>query len=114
MSKKRMQYEVADDNLFKELRCKEPQELLTRAKLLDKVSGLIKVSDLPQNEVAVKLGITQPKVSMLISGRLSAFSTDTLLQYLSILGCQVEIRIKKPSKLSIFVRRGRIAVKGMR
>lgn len=78
---------------------------------MDDVSTLIKNSGLAQKEVAEKLGITQPKVSMLVSGQLSAFSADTLIHYLSILGCEVQIRVKKPrSKIGIFRHRGHIAV----
>ena len=109
--KKEKDYEVTTGNIFEELGLDQPDELLARAELLRQVSALIKNSGLPQVEVAKKLGITQPKVSMLVGGRLSAFSTDTLLHYLSILGCEVEIRIKKPrSRLGIFRRKGGIAV----
>ncbi len=104
-------YEVTTGNIFAALGCDQPDELLARAKLLDQVSALIKNSGLSQQDVAKKLGITQPKVSMLVTGRLSEFSTDTLLRYLSILGCEVEIRVKKPrSRIGIFRKRGRIAV----
>jgi predicted XRE-type DNA-binding protein len=86
-------------------------ELLARAKLFRQVGSLIKACNLSQQEVALKLGITQPKVSMLVSGKFSAFSTDTLLHYLSILGCEVQIHVKKPrSKIGIFRRKGCVAV----
>jgi predicted XRE-type DNA-binding protein len=104
-------YEVTKGNVFAALQCDQPDELLARAKLLDQVSTLIKKSRLSQQQIAKKLGITQPKVSMLVGGRLSAFSTDTLLHYLAILGCEVQIHIRKPrSRVGIFRRRGRIAV----
>ena len=75
------------------------------------VGDLIENSKISQREVAKKLGITQPKVSMLVSGRLSAFSTETLFHYLNILGCEVEIRVKKPrSGVGIFKHKGCIAV----
>jgi predicted XRE-type DNA-binding protein len=99
------------DNIFAELGLDQPEDLLARAKLLSEVASLIKASHLSQTEVAQKLGITEPKVSMLVSGRLSAFSTETLIHYLSILGCVVQIHVKKPrSRTTIFRRRGRILV----
>jgi len=52
--------------------------------------------------LAKKLGIIQPKVSALVSGKLSDFSTDTLLHYLSTLGCKVEIKIRRPRTTNIF------------
>ena len=111
MSKQNKENEVTTDNIFADLELDQPDELLAKAKLLHEVTSLIKASNLSQIEVALKLGITQPKVSMLASGRLSAFSTDTLLHYLSVLGCEVQIRVKKPrSRLGIFRHKGCIAV----
>lgn len=78
-----VKYEDSTDNIFADLELDQPEELLAKAKLLSEVSSLIKTSKLSQQEVAKKLGITQPKVSLLVSGKLSAFSTDTLLHYLS-------------------------------
>mgnify|MGYP001441049133 CR=1 FL=1 len=109
--KKEKDYEVSTGNVFADLGLDKPEELLARAKLLDQVSTLIKNSGLSQKEVAKKLGITQPKVSMLVGGRLSAFSTDSLIHYLSILGCEIEIRVRKPrSRVGIFRNKGYIAV----
>lgn len=108
---KETDYEVTEGNVFAALGCNQPDELLARAKLLDQVSSLIKNSGFSQQEAAKRLGITQPKVSMLVTGRLSEFSTDTLIHYLSTLGCEVEIRVKKPrSRIGIFRHKGCIAV----
>lgn len=108
---KETDYEVTEGDVFSALGRKNADELLARAELLDKVGALIENSRLSQSKVAEKLGITQPKVSMLVNGRLSQFSTDTLLHYLSILGCEVKIHVKQPrSRVGIFGRRGCIAV----
>ena len=104
-------YEVTEGNIFEALEREQSEELLARAKLLHQVSGLIKKSGLSQKEVAKRLQISQPKVSMLVTGRLSEFSADSLMHYLFLLGCEVEIRIKKPrSKVGIFRHKGYIAV----
>jgi predicted XRE-type DNA-binding protein len=108
---KETDYVVTEGNVFAALGRKNPDELLARAELLDKVSTLIENSGLSQSEVAKKLGITQPKVSMLVNGRLSEFGTDTLLHYLFILGCEVKIHVKQPrSRIGIFKHKGCIAV----
>lgn len=83
-------YEVTTSNIFADLGLDQPEELLTRAKLLNNVSTLISKSKLSELEVAEKFGISQSKVSILVSGRLSAFSMDTLLHYVSILGCDIQ------------------------
>lgn len=112
MTKKKKDFEVTTGNIFADLGLEQSDELMARAKLLLEVGTLIKASGLSQREVAQKLGISQPKVSMLISGRLSAFSTDTLLHYLSILGCDVQIHVRKPrSRVGIFRHKGCIAVR---
>ena len=69
--KKKLDYEVTEGNIFAALERPNADELLARAKLLDNVSSLIKSSGLSQEEVAEKLGISQPKVSMLVTGHLS-------------------------------------------
>ena len=112
LMKEYSEYEVTSGNIFADLELDQSEELLARAQLLDQVSSLIRASKLSQLEVAKRLGITQPKVSLLLSGKLSAFSADTLLHYLSILGCNVKITVSKPrSRVGIFRKRGRIAVK---
>ena len=87
---------------------KDADDLVARSELLEKVGDLIEKSGLTQTEVAKKLGIKQSKVSMLVNGSLSELSTDTLLHYLSILGCKVEIRVIKPRRQNIFSRKGSI------
>lgn len=103
------EYEVASNNIFADLGLESSDELIARAKLLQQVGTLIKRSGLSQEAVAEKLGIRQPKVSLLVAGRLSAFSTDTLFHYLTLLGCKIEIRVKQPIP-AFFFQRGAIAV----
>ena len=109
MSKEK-DYEVTQGNIFAAIGRKDADELVARSELLDEVGSLIEKSGLLQNDVAKKLGIKQSKVSMLVNGNLSEFSTDTLLRYLAILGCEVEIRLKRPRRQNIFAHRGCIAV----
>lgn len=52
---KEVDYEVTKGNVFAALGRKNPDELLARAELLDKVSTLIENSGLSQSEVAEKL-----------------------------------------------------------
>lgn len=112
MNKKTKGPEVTTGNIFADLELEGSDELMARAQLLFAVGSLIKKSQLSQKEVAKKLGTTQPKVSMLVSGRLSAFSTDILLRYLAILGCDIQIRVRKPrSRVGIFRHKGYIAVR---
>lgn len=108
--KKETAYEVDEGNIFAAIGLRDSDEPVARSELLDEVGNLIEKSGLTQYEVAKKLGIKQSKVSMLVNGHLSEFSTDTLLHYLAILGCKVEIRVRKPRRQNIFSNRGGIAV----
>jgi predicted XRE-type DNA-binding protein len=108
---KNKEYEVTTGNVLADLGLPESEDLAARAELLRNVEYLIKSSGLSQKEISAKLGISQPKVSLLISGKLSAFSSDTLFKYLVILGCDVKIHIKRPSaRTGIFRHRGSMAV----
>ncbi len=108
--RKETEYEVDQMDVFAAIGRQDAGELVARSELLDEVGNLIEKSGLTQHEVAKKLGIKQSKVSMLVNGHLSEFSTDTLLHYLAILGCKVEIRIRKPQRQNIFSNRGCIAI----
>jgi predicted XRE-type DNA-binding protein len=88
---KRALYQVDEENIFAAIGRKNADELVARSELLEEVGELIKKSGLTQHQVAKKLGIKQSKVSMLVNGYLSEFSTDTLLYYLTILGCTTSI-----------------------
>ena len=105
------EFHVTEGNIFADIGLENPEDLLARSKLLGDVSDLIKASKLTQKEVAKKLHITQPKVSLLMTGRLLEFSRDTLMDYLAILGCKVDIHVTKPSTTNrIFNHRGHVAV----
>ena len=108
--KEEKNYEVSTDNIFADLGLEDSEELLTRAKLMHELGLLIKSSKLSQRQIASKLGISQPKISMLITGKFNEFSSEKLMHYLSLMGCYVEISIQKPRSRGIFSRRGRIAV----
>lgn len=111
MNESNNDYEVTTGNVFESMGLHQSDELMARAKLLDQVIDLIDACGLSQQEIAKRLGISQPKVSILMKGKMSAFSTDTLLHYLSILGCDVQIKIKKPGRrTAIFRRKGEIEV----
>ncbi|WP_199330767.1 helix-turn-helix transcriptional regulator [Microcoleus sp. FACHB-68] len=53
---------------------------------------------LTQTEAAELLGIDQPKVSALMRGKLTGFSTERCFRFLNALGCDVEIVVKRKSK----------------
>lgn len=103
-------YEISTNNIFADLGLEDSDELLARAQLMHQLGLLIKSSKFTQKEIAKKLGITQPKVSMLLSGKFNEFSSEKLMLYLSLMGCYVEINIRKPRSKNLFCRKGYIAI----
>jgi predicted XRE-type DNA-binding protein len=80
-------------NVFADLQLENADELLVKAELVRQISELITVRSLTQTEAAELLGIDQPKVSALLRGKLSGFSTERLFRFLNALGSDVEIRV---------------------
>lgn len=96
-------------NVFADLGFAEPEEELTKAQLASHIRQVIKRRRLTQVAAAALMGIDQPKVSALLNGRLTNFSTDRLLRLLTALGQDVEIVVKeRPSHLE----KGQIRVVG--
>ena len=85
---------VSSGNVFADLGLANSEERLLKAELARKISEIINSQKLTQVQAAEILGIDQPKVSLLIRGRLSGFSTDRLMAYLNKLGSDVEITVK--------------------
>ncbi len=80
-------------NVFADLGLANSDELLIKAELVRQISKLIDAKSLTQTEVAKVLGIDQPKISALLNGKLSGFSTERLFRFLNALGSDVEIRV---------------------
>lgn len=102
---------VTTDNIFADLGLKNPEELRARSDLMSEVVNIIRKSDLTQKEIAKILGISPPKVSSLMTGKMSDFSNDTLVNYLTLLGCNIEIRVLPQHHISRSMKRGEVRVK---
>ena len=85
--------QASSGNVFADLGLANPDELLIKAELVRQISNAIDARGLTQAEAARILGIDQPKVSALLNGKLSGFSTDRLFRFLNALGSDVEIRV---------------------
>lgn len=75
---------------------KSPEEALNmklRAKLIHEIRARVSTAGWTQTETAHQLGVTQPRVSDLLRGKLSRFSLDTLVIMLARLGGDVELRV---------------------
>ena len=83
-------------NVFRDLgfRHDEAEHLLVRADLMIQVQKLIASRRLKQRAAAKILGVTQPRVSDLLRGRIDLFSTDALIDMLARLGARVRLTVK--------------------
>ena len=88
-------------NVFRDLGFspEESEHLLVRADLLVDLQKRIVSRGLKQAEVAELLGVTQPRVSDLLRGRIDLFGTDMLIDMLARLGVKVRV-VLKPSRRS--------------
>jgi predicted XRE-type DNA-binding protein len=73
-------------NVFADLGLPDAEEALAKARLAQAIAGAIERKGLSQGEAAGIMGLDQPKVSALVRGRLSGFSTDRLFRCLTLLG----------------------------
>jgi predicted XRE-type DNA-binding protein len=100
MSKK-IQVHPSCGNVFADLGLPNPDELLLKAQLAEQIGTLISARQLTQSQAAEILGVDQPKVSALLRGKLSGFSTARLFRFLNALGSNVEIRIVANSQPNV-------------
>jgi predicted XRE-type DNA-binding protein len=90
--------QASSGNVFADIGLENAEELLVKAELARKISSIITQQQITQIEAAELLGIDQPKISALINGKLSGFSTVRLFRFLNALGRDVEIIVKPKPK----------------
>ena len=76
----------------------EAEHLKIRSDLMIELCKAIKARGLKQAEAAELLGVTQPRVSDLVRGRLDLFSVDSLIDMLARLGIRVRLVVVPPKK----------------
>ena len=73
------------------------EHLKIRSDLMIQLQKLIAARGLRQAQAAKILGVTQPRVSDLLRGRIDLFSTDAIIEMLARFGVRVKI-VLKPSR----------------
>lgn len=86
--------EEGSGNVFADLGLPNPEERLAKADLVIRIAESIREQRLTQAKAATLFGIDQPKISRLLRGQLSGFSTDKLIHFLTLLGQDVVIAVK--------------------
>lgn len=67
-----------------------------RSALMMEIESIIKQRGMTQAEAAALFGVTQPRVSDLMRGKISLFSLDALVDMATVAGLEPHITIKKP------------------
>ena len=93
MARKRTEVEAGSGNVFSDLGYADAKERTLKVELAMEVNRLLRTRGLGQERAARLLGIRQPHVSELVRYRLNRFSVERLLEFLTRLGKDVQIRI---------------------
>jgi predicted XRE-type DNA-binding protein len=99
--------ELSSGNVFADLALPDATALDLRVQLAIAVNRRIRARRLTNFPSTRKLAISQQKLSAIHRYRLASTSTDQLLKILTLLGCDIEIRVRTPSRCKD---RGRIIV----
>ena len=93
----RMTVTKGSGNVFRDLGFSKEKsaELILKSSLLQALQETIKDRGWKQVEAAAQLGIDQAKVSKLLAGQMAGFSIGRLVNFLSLLGHDVEVIVRK-------------------
>ena len=81
-------------NVYADLGYPDAEEMLIKARLVRKISEIVRSKGLTQVQTAKILGLTQPKASALFRGQFRGISERKLLDCLTNLGQDVEIVVE--------------------
>ena len=88
------------DNVFADLGLADAEKLKIKSGLVIEIRKAMRRLDLTQQEAAKRMGLTQPKVSDMMRGDFTNLSERKLMDCLTRLGYDIEIKIK-PAKKSV-------------
>jgi predicted XRE-type DNA-binding protein len=91
--KKRIEVQPGSGNVFADLGYPDAKERSLKVQLAMEVNRILAERGLAQDRAAKLLGIRQPHVSDLVRYRLNRFSVERLMDFLTRLGKDVQIRI---------------------
>jgi predicted XRE-type DNA-binding protein len=72
----------------------EAENLRIRAKMMMALTGFIKERRLTQSRAANIMGVSQPRISDLIRGKIGFFTIDTLVNMVTAAGLKVDVDIR--------------------
>jgi predicted XRE-type DNA-binding protein len=94
----RVEFETGSGNVFSDLGLPDAGRLKIKSGLVIEITRAVRKLGLTQEEAARRMGITQPKVSGMLRGDFSNLSERKLMDCLTRLGYDVEIKVKPAVK----------------
>lgn len=73
----------------------EAEKMRLRSAMMTALCDYIKSEGLTQKQAAKILGVTQPRISDLVRGRIDLFGIDSLVTMLALAGLRIEMHIGK-------------------
>jgi predicted XRE-type DNA-binding protein len=70
-------------------------EMTARSDIMMAIEDTVRAWKVTQRDAAQRLGITQPRLNDLLTGKISKFSLDALIALASRAGLKIEIAIEK-------------------
>ncbi len=86
--------ELGSGSVFADLGLPDPDHRRLRVQLATRLNDLLEVDGMTQAAAAKRLGISQPHVSELKNYKLSRFSSERLLHFITLMDRDVEIFIR--------------------
>jgi predicted XRE-type DNA-binding protein len=71
------------------------ENLKLRSELMFRLTNHIKHEKWTQAEAAKRLGVTQPRISNLMRGKINSFGLDMLVKMATAAGLRITLRVKK-------------------
>ena len=72
----------------------EAEHLKIRSDLMIRLTRLIEARHLTQAQAARLLGVTQPRISDLVRGKIDRFSVDSLIEMLGHAGARITVLVR--------------------
>ena len=82
-------------NVFADLGLRKPEERQTKVRLAVEINRIIAAGRISQAAASELLEINQPKISALANYKLNGFSVERLMNFLTALGADVQIVVRK-------------------
>jgi predicted XRE-type DNA-binding protein len=97
-----MRVRKSSGNVFRDLGYspEDADNLRVRSELMISLTGLIESRGLTQAQAAKLLGVSQPRISDLMRGKIQLFSVDGLIQMLGHAGAQVTFVVKHRKRVT--------------